>query len=241
MNKANRNSFDMRKTVKISLIVLSVLVAIVFVNGCYFVFSGQEKAMQKIRQGDRLNLYENCSAYTMHMALWIFGWPLSPEAARECFLLHFPHHEDEVVTFSASKRFIKAPKLLAAINSLADKPTGSTVHVTWNASRDYALNSPERRAAIAVNACDVTKGRIVESDSENAANGFEVRISCAMIYPKYSWTRFNLGKFSIYIHEGLFRYLQDNGWLSKYMAVYVVDEFRTSGECLSEKHPAQVP
>ena len=62
-----------------------------------------------------------------------------------------------------------------------------------------------------------------------------------MIYPKYSWTRFNLGKFSIYIHERLFRYLQDNGWLSKYMAVYVVDEFRTSGECFSEKQPAQVP
>lgn len=89
------------------------------------------------------------------------------------------------MTFNASKRFIKTPKLLAAINSLADEPTGLTVHVTW--------------------------------------------------------TRFNLGKFSIYIHEGLFRYLQDNGWLSKYMAVYVVDEFRTSGECFSEKQPAQVP
>ena len=137
------------------MIVLSVLAATVFVNGCYFVFSGQEKAMRKIRQGDRLNLYENCSVYTMHMALWLFGWPLSPEAAWECFLLHFPHHDDEVVTFRASEGFIKAPKLLEAINSLADRPSGSTVHVTWNASRDYALNSPERRAAIAVNACDV--------------------------------------------------------------------------------------
>ena len=54
----------------------------------------------------------------------------------------------------------------------------------------------------------------------------------------YSWTRFNLGKFSIYIHEGLFRYLQDNGWLSKYTAVYVVDEFVPSDECLQKKQPA---
>ena len=41
-----------------------------------------------------------------------------------------------------------------------------------------------------------------------------------MVYPKYSRTEFNLGKFSIWIQEGLFRYLEERGWISRYIAEY---------------------
>ena len=207
----------MKRSVKITIVSLLVLLAMVFANGCYYVFyGGQEKSMAKIRWGESLNLYECCSIYTMHMALWMFGWPLSPEAALECFLLHFPHQEDDVVRFKASKGFMKSAKIAGAVAYLADKPDGTAVPVAWKASRDYALGSPEHRAAIAVNACKVSKAAIDESTGE-----YEIRIVCAMVYPKYSWTRFNLGRFSIFLHEGLFRYLQDNGWLSRYIAEYV--------------------
>jgi hypothetical protein len=30
------------------------------------------------------------------MAVWMFGWPIAPEAAYEAFLLHFPHSEPVV-------------------------------------------------------------------------------------------------------------------------------------------------
>lgn len=205
----------MKKPIKITLISLLAIVAIVFVNGCYFVFWHQDKSMAKIQQSKELNLYECCSIYTMHMALWMFGWPLSPEAARECFLLHFPHEEDGVVRFKASRGFMKSPKLQKAVEYLSDKQSGTSVRVAWKASKDYALHSPEHRAAIAVNACDVIKGEV-----DKTTGDYEIRIRCAMVYPKYSRTEFNLGKFSIWIQEGLFRYLEERGWISRYIAEY---------------------
>lgn len=207
----------MKKIIKRVAIGLAVAVGIVFVNGCIYVFCCQDTSMEKVRQGKALNVYECCSVYTMHMALWLFGWPLSPEAAWECFLLHFPHEEDEVVEFRARRKFC-TPKLKRAINSLADKPYGSSVTVAWNGDRDYALNSPERRAAIAVNACMVTKCR--PADEVAAQGHYEASITCPMLYPEYSRTHFNLGKVSIMVHEGLFRHLQDRGWLSRYVADY---------------------
>lgn len=215
----------MKRTVKITLTGLLALVAAVFANGCYYVFcGGQEKSMEKICRGEDLNLYECSSVYTMHMALWMFGWPLSPEAARECFLLHFPHDDDDVVRFRASKSFMKSQKLRQAVEYLSDKPDGTGVRVAWKASRDYALDSPERRAAIAVNACKVTK-----TVTDDATGEYEIRIVCEMVYPKYSWTEFNLGKFSVFLHEGLFRYLEEKGWISRYIAEYYIDSRRLAG------------
>lgn len=205
----------MKKPIKMTLIGLLAILAIVFANGCYFVFCHQDKSMAKIQQGKELNFYECCSVYTMHMALWMFGWPLSPEAAKECFLLHLPHEDDDVIRFRASKGFMKSPKLMEAVRYLSDKPAGTSVRVAWKASKDYALHSPEHRAAIAVNACDVIKGEV-----DKTTGNYEIRIRCAMVYPKYSWTEFNLGKFSIYLHEGLFRYLEEKGWISRYIAEY---------------------
>lgn len=212
----------MKKPVKRTIIGLLVLVAAVFGNGCYYVFlGGQDRSMAKIQAGEELNLYECCSIYTMHMALWMFGWPLSPEAAWECFLLNFPYEDDDVVRFRASKGFMKSPKLQDAVEYLSDKPAGASVHVTWKASEDYALRSPGHRAAIAVNACDVIKGEV-----DKATGSYEIIIRCAMVYPEYSRTEFNLGAFSVWIHEGLFRYLEERGWISRYIAEYytVIDK-----------------
>lgn len=96
-------------------------------------------------------------------------------------------------------------------------PYGASVRVAWNGDRDYAFNSPERRAAIAVNACDVTKRKPEVSSVQGI---YEVSVTCPMLYPTYSRTNFNLGKFTIVIHEGLFRHLQNRDWLSRYVAEY---------------------
>ena len=109
----------------------------------------------------------------------------------------------------------KRVKLRAAVEYLSDKQSGASVHVAWKALKDYALYSPEHRAAIAVNACDVIKGEV-----DKTTGDYEIRIRCAMVYPKYSRTEFNLGKFSIWIQEGLFRYLEERGWISRYIAEY---------------------
>ena len=106
---------------------------------------------------------------------------------------------------------MKSPKLQKAVEYLSDKKPGTSVRVAWKASKDYALGSQEHRAAIAVNACDVIKGEV-----DKATGDYEIRIRCAMVYPKYSWTEFNLGKFSIFLHEGPI-------WLRKGSAIDKVD------------------
>lgn len=150
------------------------------------------------------------------MAVWMFGWPLSPEAARECYKLHFP--QQDTVEFKITNS-LPSPKMTEACKSLENKPVGTSVIVTWNGDKDYALNSPEHRAAIALNPCKITKIETPEYFSKHGI--YDCEITSPMIYPKYSRTEFNLGKVTIIVHEGLFRYLQDKGWLSKYVAKYV--------------------
>ena len=144
----------MKKVLKSIVILFASIFVIVFANGCYFVFKGQEKAMSKIHAGKELNFYECCNAYTMHMALWMFGWPMSPEAAKECFLLHF--HQKDTVQFKLPDRAF-SPKLKAACESLRYEPVGASVYLAWNGDNDYALNSPEHRATLALNPCKITK------------------------------------------------------------------------------------
>ena len=127
----------MKKSVKIALIGLLCLVFAVLINGCYYVFWGQEKSMKKLQNSQDLNFYECCSVYTMHMALWIFGWPLSPEAAKECFLLHFP--QKDTVEFEITNAIYDSPKIENAIKSLSDRAVGTSITVAWNGNKDYAL------------------------------------------------------------------------------------------------------
>ena len=178
-------------------------------------FSGQFKSVEKLKAGKELSLYEKCSIYTMHTAVWAIGWPLSPVAAHECFSLHFPHKEDTVTVWNTSRRIqVISPKVQRAISSLTSKPIGSYTKVAWNGNEAYAKASPEHVAAIAINPCTITKAATMQDGS------FLYLIHSSMQYPKYSETKFNLGFCTITIHEGLFRYLQDKKWLSCYTAEY---------------------
>ncbi len=87
----------MKKPVKITLSVILAVILAIFINGFYYVFFGQEKSMKKLNDGKELNLYECCSIYTMHCAVWMFGWVISPEAALEAMLLHIPHDAPVVI------------------------------------------------------------------------------------------------------------------------------------------------
>ena len=194
---------------KIIITILSLL-ALVVANGCYFVFRAQDRAMGKLQRGEELNLYEKCSIYTMHIGLWTLGWPMSPQAARECLLLHFPQKD----TVSINMR-LSSPRLDAAVSSLKDRPVGSSVTVSWDGTGAYSLASPEHKAAIAVNSC-----RIVKDWQENHL--YTCSVYCLMQYPRYSRTGFTLGSVRIPLQEGLFRYLQEKGWLGCFTARYRV-------------------
>lgn len=70
-------------------IIFAVIIGMIFINACYFVFSGQFKATEKINSGKELNVYETFSAYTMHTGCWMFGWVIEPTVAKLAFCSQF--------------------------------------------------------------------------------------------------------------------------------------------------------
>lgn len=121
------------KTFKKILIGVAIAVTVIFANGIYYVFNGQFKSAEKLAEGKDLNLYECCSIYSMHTAVWMFGWPVSPEAALEAFLMHFPHAD------------ITLPLDAYAFNGFSTEiHSYDYAHMSFKDLRhSLALNSPE--------------------------------------------------------------------------------------------------
>lgn len=120
----------MKKYAKIALIGVLCLIFAVLINGCYYVFWGQEKSMKKLRNNQDLNFYECCSIYTMHMAVWMLGWPLSPEAANAAFKMHFKtgtgHRWYSDTSFTESEVVTSNPNWKAKIPFKVSWPTDLT-------------------------------------------------------------------------------------------------------------------
>ena len=204
-----------KKLIKITFLTLLVLIAAVLVNTCIYVFAGQYKSVEKLSKGQKLSLYECCSIYATHLTMCFVGYPIAPEAARECLKLHFT---DRDTVYFNWHNFSGSKKLEEAHRQLIDKPDGSSVRISWNGNKDYSPFSGEHRLAIAANPCTLTKVRYLEF--ECFPDEYWYTITTSTEYPKYSRTEFNFKKFKIVFNEGLFRYLQDKGWLHKYTAVY---------------------
>ena len=209
------------------LITFLSLLALILANGCYYVFRGQQVSADKLHRGMELNLYEKCSIYTMHVALWMLGWPMSPQAATECFMLHFP--QKDTVTIGMD---LCSPKVDAAVRILKGQPIGSSVMVSWDGSEAYSLANPEHRAAIAVNPCRVVK------EWEEACL-YTCSVYSSMQYPIQASTVFTIGSVRIHVQEGLFRYLQDKGWLSCFTARYRVGNYANTNATANQyiHHP----
>lgn len=204
-----------KKTIKITILALLALIAAVLVNTCLYVFVGQHRSAEKLSRGQELSLYERCSIYATHLTMSFVGYPIAPEAARECLKLHFT---DRDTVYFRRHDFSGSEKLKDAHHQLLDKPDGSSVRISWNGNKDYSPFSGEHRLAIAANPCTLTK--VTYLDYEHFYDEYLYTLTTSTEYPKQSRTEFNFRKFKIVINEGLFRYLQDKGWLHKYTAVY---------------------
>ena len=176
------------------------LFVIVFVNGCIYVFALQDKTMDKIRNDSRVSFYEKCSIYTMHMAVYMFGWPLSPEAAGEVFRMSFPWNREKVV-LREDDFFMESPTVQKALNGLQE---GQRKRIAFKAETAYNTASPDHRVALAVN-----PGYLYKKDGK-------VYLESYAHYPYYSTTPITIFGSKIIIHEGLFHYLEKIGWMHPY-------------------------
>ena len=203
------------KTGKKILLILLVLFLVVFANGCYYVFWGQHRSEEKLRQGKELNVYECVSIYTMHTALWMFFWPCSPGAAMETFMMQFNRNPEKTVRHK--NRYVLnsllSPKILSTMLSLE---LNESKRVSWNGDIAYDLSHPEHKAAMALNACDVSR----EIDKKTGKEVFAIRLNNS--WADWSETRVTVTKgFSIYVQEALFKYLQKKRIINSFVDEYV--------------------
>ena len=172
----------------------------VFINGCIYVFGLQDWTMNKIQKGEDVSLYEKCSIYTMHMAVYMFGWPLSPEAAGEIFKMSFPWNRETAI-FRENDFFMDSPAVQRALKGLEE---GQRKKIVFKAETAYNTASPDHRVALGVN-----PGFLYKKDGR-------VYLESYAHYPHYSATPITLFGAMIVIHEGLFHYLEKIGWMHPY-------------------------
>ena len=169
-----------KKIIKITFLALLALIAAVLVNTCIYVFAGQYKSVEKLSKGQDLSLYECCSIYATHLTMCFVGYPIAPEAARECLKLHFM---DKDTVYFNRHNFTGSKKLEEAHSQLIGKPDGSSVRISWNGNKDYSPFSCEHRLAIAANPCTLTKVRYLEF--ECFPDEYWYTITTSTEYPKY--------------------------------------------------------
>lgn len=196
----------MKKFIKIILTIVLILAS----NLLYFVFFGQKKAAEKLSQNKELNLYELSSIYQMHTALWMFGWPFSPAAANEVFLMQFTNKKDTIHHNQIIANSVLSPRI---VNTMQSLKLGESKRVAYNGNISYGLNDPEHKAAMAINPC------IVSRELHNGEEYYFIRLDNT--WPTYSETHIKIYKdFEIVLYEHLFRYIQDLGLIHNFIDEY---------------------
>ena len=191
-------------TLKKVLKYIVIVFLVVFVNGCVYVFGLQEKTMKKIQDGAHVSLYEKCSIYTMHMAVYLLGWPLSPEASSEIFKMSFSKNRDQYI-YRENDYFLDSPAVQKVSKGLEE---GQRKKIVFKAETAYNTASPDHRVALGVN-----PGYLYKKDGK-------VYLESYAHYPHYSATPITLFGYSIIVHEGLFHYLEKIHWMHPYTMIW---------------------
>lgn len=180
--------------IKKIIAIITATALLIIANGCYYIFFGQQKSAKKISTGKELNLYECCSIYSMHTAIWMFGWPLSPEAAEQALLMNFQTKP----RYRKNDFFLKSKPVYTTKNQSKRKINYDPLDFT----------GPERRYALALDG-----GTFY---NYNANHEFVVSAE----YGSRTDT-FKIGPVPISIHYSLLKYIQDKGWIHKFTMTYV--------------------
>lgn len=192
----------MKKTIKIILISVLVILIISIANVCHYVMIGQNKSTDKLARGEELNLYECVSIYQMNMAVYSIGWILSPEAAEQAWLMTFPHKHWVVRYndfFRESEMLYKFPiekgvrKLDYPLNEITS--TGNTKELRYALALDGGIHEK------------LEEDPLVETCTVFAE------------YSKYIGI-YKIGPIKLELNWALLRYIQDKGWIYPFTITY---------------------
>ena len=158
----------------------------------------------RISSGEHLSCVEKWNIYGLNITMSAVAYPVFPEVAKEAFLMMFPT-KDGIREFE-SNFFMKSRKLTEAFNE------SSSGRVVWS-QKDYTGEYHEARAALALNICTY---KIFRNEKDKT-----YKVSVPVRYP--SRLRSTVLKYpvTINVEEGLFHYLEKEGWLFPYTAVWI--------------------
>ena len=198
------------KTTKKVILAILITFSIIFTNGCYYVFNGQFKSLDKINSGKKLNPYECFSAYTINTAGWMFGWILSPEAAGQCFLMQFGKNGR---TYFRTSDFLESEYIssLWANNSkesfIIDYPLNEITKDKGSTLRN------ELRYALAFDGATAS-GAILLHSGEKGSGYEEIILTVPCKYDRYT-AIYNVGPIRVTFNWQLLNHIQERGWLNK--------------------------
>lgn len=203
------------KKIKVFGLILLIIITLVFINGCYFVFHGQFKATEKVESGKDLNAYEIFSTYTMHSACWLFGWVIEPTTAKLAFCSQFhitPERSHLSVPRNEQVEKIKQELTIGYLEN----------NIPLNTKRRLAFKSYTDRASILLNGAYIQLSYIFKEDITDTDSYFYQRNWEYTIPVDYTPGIVTISK--IKISETLFDYLENKGILKPFnYSAYHVD------------------
>lgn len=154
--------------------------------------------MRKLQAGKELNLYECCSIYSMHTAVWMFGWVISPEAAYMALCKQL-HIKGPIDLDGFPNCWYYNETVSSAVNEVMNSAPGTKKYLIWD---DY---SKDTRVALALN------GAYVEHD-RGYVYGEPEDVPGIVAPSDYKPGCINV--MGIKIYESLFDYLENKGVLT---------------------------
>jgi len=166
---------------------------------------------EQVSNGHHLNVIEKFNIYGIYIIASTVAYPFFPEASTEFFFMMTPA-KNGVRKFE-SDFFMKSKRLVAAFRK------SNTGTVRWY-QKHYNFTHPESRAALALNICTYKVVRTKEKT--------KYEVSVPIRFPKKCRSTFYKSDlFTIRAEEGLFRYLEEQGWLFGYDAIWTHTEIHS--------------
>ena len=192
-----------------------LIITLIFINGCYFVFHGQFKATDKVNSGKDLNTYEIFSTYTMHTACWLFGWIVEPTTAKLAFCSQFhlnPEYSHQAVPTNEQIENIKQELTTGYLQN----------NIPIDTKRRLAFKSYTDKASILLNGAYIQLSDIFKEDDVYTDSYFYQRVWKYTIPVDYKPGIVTIA--NIQISETLFDYLETKGILKPFeYSIYHVD------------------
>lgn len=184
-----------KQTLRYGSLGIGCILILLTLNLLYWTTSDRQvQCVRKLERGRKLNLYEKCSIYQIHLGICTFGWFVSPEATKQQIYLMWEHGDIEW-----DNAYIK------------------------KAMKDYMSKKGSKKNYVGIPYSDIRRLRLstaLNGTRIYTNNKGEKVVGAWFYFPKIKTDTVILG---FRFNESLLSYLQDIGWLHAYRFAYKLE------------------